>query len=274
MGKGGSSGASTQTTEIPEQLKPLYHDTGERTLRAQGENPIDQYIGARPAKIAPLAQTQTRSINLVNENLDDALGPLTEAEIFRGRGATGPNMLEGTSGPLDNSEIFAAHKRMGNLEDSEIAQAGGRYFNKSIAPGITNEATLSGLGRSTANTNARAAAEAETMLPLIQAEQARRDSILRGEQGRRDTLRGSERDRLDTLLRSEQGRQDAMIGQGLQAGDIERGVEQQGYNAEMQDFLRRQGLSEQALFGPLGQLPSTFGQSGTTKTSGGGGMFK
>ena len=43
--------------------------------------------------------------------------------------------------------------------------------------------------------------------------------------------------------------------------------EQTGINAEYNDFTRQQGLSEQGLFGPLNQIPSTFGQ--VTKASGG-----
>lgn len=125
------------------------------------------------------------------------------------------------------------------LENSSIVQAGNRYFDTAIAPGITNQATLSGLGRSTANTNALAAAEAQTILPLLQGEQARRD---------------------------------AMINQGMTQGDVERSVEQQGYNADQNDYIRRQALSEQGLFAPLGQLPSTLGQSTKTTSSGGGGL--
>jgi hypothetical protein len=202
MGKGSSSGSTQQHAEIPAELKELYNKTGDNIRDIQRTNPVLDYIGSRPARIAPMSRTQNRSLDLMNYNLDDAMRP---------------------------------------LGDSDIVRAGTEYFDKSIAPGITNEATLSGLGRSTALSNARAAAHAQTALPLFQAEQARRD---------------------------------AMIGKGFEAGDIERGVEQQGYNADTADFLRRQGLAEQALFGPMGQLPSTFGQSATTKNSGASGMFK
>ena len=44
--------------------------------------------------------------------------------------------------------------------------------------------------------------------------------------------------------------------------------EEAAQGKEYSDFLRQQGLAEQALFGPLNQLPSTIGQS--TKTTGGG----
>lgn len=200
MSKGGST--SSSTTQIPKELKPLYTQTGQETMALQKANPVSDYIGANPTQIAGMSGTQGKSLGYLNRNLDEAMGT--------------------------------------DLENSGIAQAGKRYFDNAIAPGITNQATLSGLGRSTANTNALAAAEAQTMLPLMQGEQARRDN---------------------------------MIQEGFRAGDMERGIEQQGYNAEQADFLRRQGLAEQSLFGVLGQLPSTFGKV-TNTSGGGGGMFK
>lgn len=199
---GGTSGKSSTEANIPGELKPLYTQTGKNIMGVQQASPLTEFLGTNPAKIADMSGTQSKSLSMLNSNLDSA--------------------------------------RSTPLENSDIVQAGNRYFNSSIAPGITNQATLSGLGRSTANTNALAAAEGQVMLPLLQ-----------GEQGRRDR----------------------MIQEGFAGGDIERSVEQQKNNADQADFLRRQGLSEQALFGPMGQLPSTFGQTGKTSSSGGG-MFK
>lgn len=200
-GKGGSSGSSSTVQEIPAELKPLYAQTGTTLMGLQNENPISNYLGANPTPVAGLSGLQNKSLGLLSQNLSDATTP---------------------------------------LEQSPIAQAGTRYFQSSIAPGITNQATLSGLGRSTANTNALAAAQAQIELPLLQAEQARRDQL---------------------------------INQGLAGGDVQRSVEQQGYNSEAMDYARRQALAEQSLFGPMGQLPSTFGQRSTQNTSGGGGGF-
>lgn len=204
MAKGGQSQQTTGSQNIPNELSGLYKTTGENLQRLQEQNPVSDYNRYNPVDVAPLSGTSQKSLGYLNQNLDEAMGT--------------------------------------PLEQSPIAQAGHRYFEGAIAPGITNQATLSGLGRSTANTNALAAAEAQTALPLLQGEQQRRDQMISG---------------------------------GLQAGDIERGVTQEANNARYADFLRRQGLAEQGLFGPMGQLPSTFGQSSTSKTKGGGGgMFK
>lgn len=70
---------------------------------------------------------------------------------------------------------------------------------------------------------------------------------------------------------AETSRELAAIDAQLRAGGVERGVAQAREGAQAQDFLRRQALSEQALFGPLGSvLPSAIGQTSQTKSSGGG----
>ncbi len=205
MGKG-TAGSSTSTTsnQIPPEYQALSSQTGTNISALQNADPISQYLGPNPTQIAPLSPTQSSALGMLNTNLNDA--------------------------------------RNTPLEESPIAQAGTRYFNNTIAPGVIGQATLSGLGRSTALTNALGAAQANTELPLLQGEQARRDQL---------------------------------INQGFTGGDIERSVTQQGYNAAQQDAIRRQALAEQALFAPLGALPSTTGtQVAGKNSSSGGGLFK
>lgn len=243
---GGGRGSSTQTANVPPELSGLYSSTGQNVTALQGQAPLSQFLDPNPTQVAPLSGTQQNAVNLTNRNLNQAQSPLSSAESVQAAYGLAPT------------------PETGNLEDSQIAQAGQRYFSSEMRPGIENSATMQGLGRSTSLSNALAAAEGATMLPLMQGEQSRRDA----QQMQRAGL-------VMPQYNVEQGRRDAMIGQGLQAGDVERAVTQEGYNATATDALRRQGISEQALFGPLGQLPSTIGQSTTSKTkSSGGGMFK
>ena len=60
-----------------------------------------------------------------------------------------------------------------------------------------------------------------------------------------------------------------------QVGALPRELQQQTNQAQLQDDLRRQGIAESMLLGPMGIFPSSIGStiSGTTNTSGGGGMF-
>lgn len=242
MAKGGGGGTSTTTNNIPPELSKLYSDTAWRiSEEAQAQNPIHQYLGRNPTQVAGLSGTQQKSIGGVNRNLDAAMAPLSSSEMVQ----AGNHFFN--TGSLNNP-----------LDQSEIVQAGNRYFDSSIAPQVESEAVLSGLGRSTALNNARSAAEAQVMLPLLQGEQGRRDQI------RRDML---------GIYGNEQARRDQLLQTGMQAGDVERSIEQEGYNAEAQDALRRQGLAEQSLFGVMGQLPSTVGQTVKSKSSGSG-LFK
>jgi hypothetical protein len=204
-GGGGGTGSSTTTNNIPPELSALTSKTADHIGQLQEQSPMLQdYTGSHPTQVAPLSGTQQKSVGLMNSSLDSALTP---------------------------------------LDESPIVQAGHNYFQNSIAPGITGQATLSGLGRSTANTNALAAAEAQTALPLLQGEQARRDQ---------------------------------MITQGMGVGDTERGVQQDIYNADATDLARRQRIAERALFDPLGSGPSVQGsttvQSSKNSSSGGGGL--
>lgn len=198
---GKGGSTSSSSASVPAELSPLYSKTGTNVSGLQDSIPLSGFTSANPATVSPLSGTQQKSLAALNSNLDTLSTP---------------------------------------LESAPIVQAGQRYFDQAVAPGIINQATLSGIGRSTALTNALSSAQAQSAVPLLQAEQARRD---------------------------------AMIQQGFQGGDVERSVSQETNNADQADFLRRQAIAEQALFGPLGQLPSTFGQ--TSKTSGGGGgLFK
>lgn len=242
---GGPSGSSTSKATIPKELRPLYEQTGTGIQELQNQIPVSGFTGENPLQIAPLARTQNLALGNIGASLESARSPLEsseQAQVAR--------------------RLFDMNRPTGGLETGPTIEAGRRYYQSSIAPGVENRAALSGLGRSTALTNALATTEAQTMLPLLQEEQARRDRLQALEAGT-----------YLPLLSNEQARRDALVGQGLQAGQVERGAEQDVYTAAYQDFLRRQGLGEQALFGPMNQLPSTFGQRTSTSQSGGG-LFK
>ena len=242
MGGGGPS-QSTKAT-VPKELSGLYGDTGKTIQEYQHSFPIADYGRSNPLRTAGTSNLQGKAISNLGANLDAARNP-----------------LESTEQAQVARRLFDVNRPTGNLEDGATVQAGRRYYQANIAPEVENRAALSGLGRSTALTNAAASTEASTMLPLLQAEQARRDRLHELEVGT-----------YLPILGGEQARRDALIGAGFQGGQVERGIEQDQNTAQYQDFLRRQGLAEQAVFGPLNQLPSTFGQK--TSVSGQSGMFK
>jgi len=275
MGKGDSSGNSTTVSEIPAELKGIALKSANSIGQLQDDLPAGEFTNRNPVRIAPLSGTQQQASNAMSRNLTNAYDtPLDQSAYVQAGNNLAKNNLFYTdsSGGLEKGGVIEAGKRWATdnpMDQSDIVQAGNRYFDTSIAPGIQNSATLSGLGRSTAAEAARSAAEASTMLPLLQGEQARRDTLLSGEQGRRDTLFRDEQQRGQSALNAEQQRRDAMIDQGLRVGDAERAVTQSEYNADQSDFIRRQALAEQALFGGLGAAPSTQGQTTTSNNKGG-----
>jgi hypothetical protein len=130
-----------------------------------------------------------------------------------------------------------------DLMNSPTVQAQNQAFEQFSKPVIQNEMTLSGLGRSKAGGDAIAMGQASQLYPVMSEELARRE-------------RGTERE----------------YTAAMETGEMQRDVEQAGLDAEWNDFLRQQGLTEQAYFAPLGSfVPSTLG---TQTTTSGGGMFK
>ena len=264
----------------------------------------------------------------------------------------------------------------GNLATSPSLAAAQQAFQTAIRPTIENQAAVSGLGRSTALTNATAQAEAQYMLPIIQdelnrefqANQMRYQTMgdvglqqalaaergaertmqvgleqaqavqnmpqtflasaqMLSQLGQQDTaraLQAAEAEERGTVRRMQaidtaiatlqsQGQQDLArqlelataeeraISRGSQAmmagydpllqqagqetarlqeyynrigsyGALQRQMEQAQLDAQYNDFLRRQAMSEQALYGAWGSVPSAFGQ--IVRQTGGGGLFK
>ena len=206
---------------------------------------------------------------------------------------------------LSPSQALAARRVGGaGIENAPAIQAARLAFRTGAQPNITSQLALRGLGRSTAAAPALARAEAEFLYPAIQDELGREERRIARELGVATTGLGLQERGLEREVAAEQagmgleergiqrelegalgaaplqlaaGRQEsarelAAVEAQLRAGGLERGVDQAALNAQQQDFLRRQALSEQALFGPLGSvLPSAIGQTKTTKMSDTGG---
>lgn len=162
--------------------------------------------------------------------------------------------VSGISGQTPTPDTAASLSE--SITNSPTIQAALDVFRRKVQPGIENSAALAGLGRSTSVLNASADAQGNMLLPLIQDEYARQE---RSANARTAATQQSIADLLG--LSGQQGEQNTnAVNQLMQTGGVTRGVAQAGNDAAYSDFLRRQGLSEQGTFGPLGQLaPSTFG---------------
>ena len=110
-------------------------------------------------------------------------------------------------------------------------------------------------------------------LPAADAENVRlRLSALLTEMEGIERELGAEQAGINPLLAAGQAERQGRLQQLsalMETGGVERGVEQQANAAEYQDFLRQQGLSEQATFQPFGAfVPSSLGTK-TTQSGGG-----
>lgn len=213
---GGTSQRTSQQGDIPQELKPLYRDTADRVTALQGQAPLSPFLAPAPMKVAPIATREKQGL--------ERIGALPEL---------GKRRVTGES-----------------LKDSPSLKAAEEAYRVAVQPTVENTAAVSGLGRSTALTNALASSKAQYMMPTIEAELAREE-------------RGIGRE-ADLTLQEIQAL--------LAGGGLERGIEQAGYGAEQEDFIRRQNLAEQALYKPFGDLvPSSIGQ--VSRTSGKSGIF-
>jgi hypothetical protein len=166
------------------------------------------------------------------------------------------------------------------ITNDPVVKAAFDNWKLNTLPGIQNQLNLSGLGRGTALGNAEARGTAELAAPLYADAAAR-------EQARLSQVYGATESELNRRTASAQAKSAAVsqvipylqqlgqtqrggVTQGiadlLQTGGTARSVAQNQGTSAFNDFLRRQGISEEALLGPFGQL-GTAGQQ--TKTSNG-----
>jgi hypothetical protein len=208
---GGTRTKTTQEPQVPDYMAPLMRQTATRGAEFQDAAPLQPFLEAKPMKVAGLSAREQEGLSLI-----------PQLNVLGKRRVTGEN--------LSTSPSLAAARQA---------------YETSVLPGVENTAAVSGLGRSTALTNARAASEAAYLAPTIEAELAREE-------------RGNQNEQAMTL---------AQLQALLSGGGLERGVEQAGYEAEQSDLLRRQALAETGLFGPAGAqlLPSAIGQQSTTR---------
>ena len=276
MGGGGSSkttqGSSGQETssseshiEIPPELKPLYTQTAAGIQNLQNVSPLvgnatsPNYTAANPMAVAPADPLQqwaaASTKDLANqpeaERIAMEYGRL--APELAGRMATG-------AGVMQDPAVLAASEA----------------FEKLMAPGIENQMGLAGLGKSSSLANALALGKSSQMAPLIMDYINREQNVLNNQANMYAGLMPQ----FGALGAAESARNLGAVNAGMQVGGTMRGIEQEPLTSQYQDFLRRQALSEQALFVPFGATagpsigPNATSESQGTQTSWGSGTTK
>ncbi len=257
-----SGGTSTVTPTIPEELKPLVKQSAATLQDIQTQAPMSEYLAANPQQIAPLTALQEQgaamTANLGNMPLNEVLSQ--QASLLAPYTASAP--------------LRASYA------DDPLVMAQQRAFEANAMPLIQNQMAKAGLGASSSLADALARGEAATLPGAIQ-------TALGTELAQQQTLAstlGQSASNLAGLGGADTARQAAAINAAMQVGGTQQANTQASLNAAYQDYLRRMGISEQALMGPAGLFPSTIGQStvstGTqylptsTQASSGGGLFK
>ena len=256
----GSTGQQTSSSEshieIPSELKPLYTQSASGMMNLQNLSPLwgggaggsTNYLAANPMQTAGADPLQTWAAEGVK-----GLGDQTEAEkvamqyglkasSLAGRMATG-------AGAATDPAVLAASDA----------------FEKLMAPGIENQMGLAGLGKSSSLANALALGKSSQMAPLITDYINREQNALNNEANMYAGLMPQ----FTALGGVETSREQAALNDAMQIGGTMRGIEQEPLTAQYQDFLRRQALSEQALFVPFGATAgASIGPNATSESQG------
>lgn len=138
---GGGTSRTTQSNELPPELRPVMSESGKQVQLAQNAANLPSYFNANPKQVAGRTALQARAASEVPGLFDLAQRKVTGA----------------------------------NIQASPSYQAAQKAFTATIQPRVENAATLAGLGRTTAVPNALAQAEAQYMQPLIEGELAREE---------------------------------------------------------------------------------------------------
>lgn len=153
------------------------------------------------------------------------------------------------------------------INDPAVAAAL-KSFSETVKPGILDQAGLMGLGRSDSANKAVTSAQGQILAPLYidafnraqhvndrgygatETELARRDAALQ----RTAEATTNQANQLAGLAGQRYGEATGAIQTAMGAGEAVQGTQQKGLSSIFNDYLRRQGLSEQSRYAPFGSV--------------------
>jgi hypothetical protein len=250
----GGSKTQTSTTEIPQELSPLFQNLGAIGPQLQniatGPGNFGQFISGIGAQQVPgLAPAETSVINnllglqgQLTTPEQAALGQIQNVSALGQQQAPTTNPLEqqaigltqgavGTTSPEQEAISSLQQFTQGNLFESPATQAVLQSLEEQTLPALSQDLALRGLGRSGAAAEAFAHARTQALLPVFMQELQQRQQAA----GQLGAL----------------GQQQAV--RGLAAGQQLGGVAGQQIGREQQNLLQNIA-TQQGLIGPLAQL--------------------
>lgn len=297
---GGGDQTTTTRSIIPPELLNILRQTGDRVLDFQANNPLSDFSSENQRDVAGMSPLEQWAAGLVQNQYNDP------ADYEAARQSLADTQAYALPADMGAADYDAARTSLGDMrnisqrqvtganvaDDPAIAQAMEVYKDQ-IMPEMQNQYSMMGLGRSGALGTGVAKGGAQMMLPLIQDSLAREERGIDRELGTAGNaaggymnLGGAEAGRGFGLFDRATGRglnlagsyaglggassanQNAALDRAMGYGAVGRGVEDDTNYAAYEDFLRRQGLAENALWVPFGQSQNQIGQS--TTASGGG----
>lgn len=196
---------------------------------------------------------------------------------------TAQQNVKGATPFMDTPGMQIAGNRISGqgVADDPAVAAAMADFQKRVAPGIQNRATMSGLGRSNAALNAVTEAQGQMLAPMYESafgrEQQRLSNLNTAAEnelgrGERSAARVADANQNQTKMLMDMSntmwnRQQTTGQNVMGAGGQFRDIAQEGFSAEINDFLRQQALGEQAVYAPFGGLASA-GMGSKSSTTG------
>ena len=239
---GGNSGQTTTQQSTPPQiapeLQPLVNASVQGTIDTQKALPLTNFTTPNPQQIPGLTPTE--------QNLTGSMTQLPYQPQFYQ--------------PFDQS-LSAAQDILQPFGKSPSYDAFAKNFQDIIAPQVKQSVALSGPVDSGAMDYALAQAAGQSALPLVQQNEQLRAGLVPA---------------LANVGATQASAIPGLFGQAETAAALPRDIATQQSGANMQDFLRLFGLSQQATLGPTQSIIPAYLQPGSITTTSGGskGMFK
>lgn len=275
---------------------------GDNRAGTAGTNPMLDFANSQIWNMGDNNRYTMNAEGAINNSIMAGMPQMLGAdETYTGMTDPGRTALEGrANNAYGMGQVNAARRIDGQtIANDPAVAAANETFQQAMAPMIQNQAALSGLGRSTAMTNAMSAQQAQTMLPLVQEAMAREERGLQGETGAafqagqgyaglgRDVtgrqgmgasglmnlanMQGQRQSNAAQMYSGLQGQQHGQnmdqINQAMGAGQYGRGMQQEGLDAAYNDWLRRAGMFEDATQGPLNAIAGVIGSTAEGKKS-------
>ena len=267
---------------------------GDNTAGVAGSNPMLDFANSQIWNMGDNNRYTMNSENAINQSIMAGLPQMLGADAtYSGLADSGRTTMESRANDAYSlARVNAARRISGDtIANDPAVAAANETFQQAMMPMIQNQAALSGLGRSTAMTNALSAQQAQTMLPLIQEAMAREERgigqevqtglqagqgyagigrdmsgrMLGGAGGMMNlaNMQGQRQANAAGMFTGLQGQQHGQmmdqIGAAMGSGQYGRNMTQEGLDAAYNEFLRKSGMFEDAVQGPLGGIGGVIG---------------